>query len=195
MTKRTTKTKVKAPRISRATRSRIELETLRRVRQIVESGAAEEQVQVLTGMDLLSSASLTPLEIPELPRNGRPGVVYIRQPSAKAMIRIFGQESAAELREQVQSSREMRDQQMARMIAGLVEDGQGNLLFTPEQADHLLDMHYAVFQRLAGAINNAFQGTGDDMDKDADSANGKGTGDGTDANPFVPTDSSDLPTV
>lgn len=146
--------------------------------------------QVLSGVDILDSCKKFPLEIPELPRNGKPGLVFIRQPSARAMIEIFGDEVATELREKIKSSREIRDLQMAKMIAGLTEDGNGNLLFTQAQAEQILESRYIVFQRLATAINASFRSVEEEIGVDA----GDG-GEGADPNPFDVTDSSDLPTV
>jgi hypothetical protein len=102
----------------------------------------------LTAEDLLSfnESSRKMLEIPELPKDGRPGVVWL-QPLTAGQVMDFAARQADNMTEAEKS------QAMLEMIARAVVDQNGQQLFSEEQVGRLRDMSMAVFSRLTAAVN------------------------------------------
>jgi len=138
-----------------------------------ENGASDHN-QLLTADDLLDSCG-SPLrvEIPELPRNGKPGVVFIKRPSAGDMISFRVDFKKKQEQEEMEMEVEGNEQneiepearevtskgndEMSAMIGLLVISEDGKPVFSPEQVERIKDVRYDVWQHLASAVNSVIR--------------------------------------
>lgn len=105
--------------------------------------------QSLTADDILTSCGVPlRLEVPELPRNGKPGVVYIKRPSAEIMINFWSSRT---------DDNRDRESVMSELIGMLTVDDTGSLLFSPDQVSQIKDARYDVWQRLASGIDTVIK--------------------------------------
>lgn len=103
----------------------------------------DEQSRLLTAEDILrgGEAPLERLEIPELQKGGRPGVVHLRPLPAGAVLEFAQHEEGA-----------ARNAAMLELIAHAVVTPEGKPLFTREQAAGLRELSIQAFNRLARAV-------------------------------------------
>jgi len=105
--------------------------------------------QSLSADDILTSCGPPLLlEVPELPRNGKPGIVYIKRPSAEIMINFWSSRT---------DDNRDRESVMSELIGLLVVSDNGAPLFSSDQVSHIREARYDVWQRLAGGIDSVIK--------------------------------------
>lgn len=106
------------------------------------------KARALSADDILSGGenACTPLEVPELTKNGEPGVVWIKSLSAGAVMDFAA-------RADKDKPEAERNQAMLEMIAKAIVNEDGSPMFTEEQAARLREMSMAVFNRFVTAVN------------------------------------------
>lgn len=109
--------------------------------------ADTKKFAALTAEDLFGRGGYTMLEIPELPKGGRPGVVWLRPLSAGDVMDFTARVGGDEKPESEKT------QAMLEMIASAVVNEDGSAIFTEEQVGRLREMSMSVFSRLATAVN------------------------------------------
>lgn len=116
--------------------------------------SASNSSNVLSAEDLFSGGGLVRLEIPEIPRNGQPGVVFIKPPSAADVLKFVHDRSA-------DGGTDLDNDHMAALVAKCIVDESGASLFSEEQATHIQDVRMDVFTRLSEAITKLTNPTTD----------------------------------
>lgn len=96
---------------------------------------------VLTLDELLAQPDLTVVEVPELPKDGKPGIVYMRPLTAGVVIDMV-----------VDSSNRPTGDALRTLISESICDKDGNPIFDEENVDKLRDMRLDVFNRLSTAV-------------------------------------------
>lgn len=119
------------------------------------------KTRALTAEDLLSGGenAFKPFEIPELTKNGEPGVVWLKHLSAGAVMDFATKSERSDAE---------KNQAMLEMIAKAIVHEDGSPMFTEEQAARLREMSMAVFNRLVTAVNEV-TGVGKKLDAGKDS--------------------------
>lgn len=122
--------------------------------------------QLLTADEIFAGGDdlLSPLEIPELKKGGKPGIVYLKQLSTGDVLDF------AESGEQDQKSR------MLTLIAKAVVNQDGSPMFSEDQVTRLRDIRVDVFTRLSRAITDSMS-TIMAEDTDKGKVDERGTGD------------------
>lgn len=107
----------------------------------------------LSADDILFSCG-TPLtlEVPELPKNGKPGIIHFKRPSAEVMISFWSSRKENAGEDGVDLNREAVMSSLIGMLA--VQSDGITPLFTPEQIAHIKDARYDVWQRLASHVDS-----------------------------------------
>lgn len=108
---------------------------------MTESTKKPEAIQ-LTAEDILRGGdSLERLELPELTKDGRPGVVFLRQLGAGDVIAFMDHAEGAP-----------RNRAILALMAKAVVTEQGEPVFADVDDDALGSMPMGVFNKLAGAV-------------------------------------------
>lgn len=95
----------------------------------------------LTVDELIAFNPIVALEIPERPKNGRPGMVYIRELPAKEVLRV------------VSSKGESNDNEwLFELMSLAVVDRSGEMLFTSANVKRLSDSAFSVFTRIQAKV-------------------------------------------
>ncbi len=134
--------------------------------------------QLLSADDILAIPPLVKVEVPELPRNGKPGIVFVKRPSAGDMISFQSEfrkkkETAAQASvegveggengEVIEGDNTVKGgDEMSGMIVLLVVSEDGTPIFTSDQIVKIKSVRYDVWQRLASVINSVIK-TSDDV--------------------------------
>lgn len=108
---------------------------------------AGTQFAALTADELFGRGSYKRLEIPELPKNGEPGVVWLRALSAGDVMDFTNRLGGDNVPESEKT------QAMLEMIAKAVVTEDGTPIFTEEQVGRLREMSMSVFTRISRAVN------------------------------------------
>lgn len=125
--------------------------------------------QFLTADDILTSCG-PPIawEVPQLPRNGKPSIVFIKQPSFDTMNSFWSsrKEGKIEVEETEEGevfivdndkSRNRVDEASALMRFLFVQEDGITPLFTDAQVSHIKEARFDVFQRLQEGVNSVVQ--------------------------------------
>lgn len=120
--------------------------------------------QLLTAEDILSGGDdyLSPLEIPELSKNGKPGVVYLKPLSAGDVLDF------------AEGDKGTRTSRIIPLIAKAIVRQDGSPMFNDGEVARLRDIRMDVFTRLSKAVMATFNSV---MDDDEGKALGEATGD------------------
>jgi hypothetical protein len=127
--------------------------------------------QLLTAEDIFSGGDdlVSPLRIPELSKNGKPGIVYLKLLSAGDVLDFSEADEGS------------RKERLLPLIAKAVVHQDGTPMFSQEQVARLSEIRVDVFNRLSRAVTDKFNTM---MSEEEESAKGKG-GTGTDDLPIV----------
>lgn len=101
---------------------------------------------LLSAMDIFTGGDIPfkPLEIPELTKDGKVGMVYLKAPSAGDVL-DFAAKSA-------DTNTETQHDALIRMIAQCVVDQDGKRLFQDET--RVREIPFSIFSRLMAAVND-----------------------------------------
>lgn len=111
-----------------------------RKRPLTKAIKADDDQFALTADELTDMGALEKLEIPELPKGGQPGVVWIRRLFAEEVIDFSTGDRAG------------GSKSVVHLIAMAVVDKKGNPLFSPDDVDRIRRLQIPVFRRLSTAV-------------------------------------------
>jgi len=105
----------------------------------------QADINILSATDIFSGGDVpfTPLEIPELTKNGKPGVVFLRSPSAGDVLDFATKSTDPDTAVQHEA--------LIVMITQCVVDQNGKRLFQDET--RVREIPFSIFTRLMDAVN------------------------------------------
>ncbi len=107
--------------------------------------------QLLSREDIFKGGDIpfTPVEIPELDKDGRPGVVYLKQPAAGDVLDFAGLEDGDE-----------RNDGILDMVRKVTVDSNGKQIFNAN--DEMEKLPLGVFTRISNAVLKLVSDSSDD---------------------------------
>lgn len=141
---------------------------------------------LLTASDIFSGGEnpYTPLEIPEIVKNGQPGVVYLKPLSTKAVIKFS--------KSQKDDNRE--DEILPLIVQALVNPDGTPIFRTEEDLARLQEMSMPVFNRISRAVMAQIRGKDDTKEASESNKNDENGGAAND-NPLEVTTSESPSTL
>lgn len=102
---------------------------------------SEKKGRALSVDELLAGERVEELAVPELPKDGKPGIVYLRPPSAAAVLEFVEKAETPE-----------RHPALLRLMARSLVTPEGKPMFTEKNIDRIGEVSIGAFNRIATAV-------------------------------------------
>lgn len=114
-----------------------------------ESEVSKDESRFLTADDILGGGeeSITPFEVPEIRKGGKPGVLFMRPVSAGQVIMFLGMKGKGEVEQ---------NKAIINLMVDCIVRPDGEPMFTQESAEKLAAVSWPAFSRISNHIMAVF---------------------------------------